>query len=356
NNFLYPLLNGVDIKAAKANVTVQGNFFLPLEYDFMVAHVVVRDNIEPGTAISLQNNAFNGHQYYGVIVTRTDNAQILSNVFTPAPAADFFTHVHLNTRYVANTSPDPLYPPYNGTSAFIKGNLFNGPSVIDDGGTAIEIANFDTRCNYEDVVVGGPGSDANTFAAKLRYVVKMDPRTGTTNDLVIAGVHIADVANPGSETDVGPANFDVDFSQNLFGVNRAPAGTYVPGNMTQDQLFEIEDKVQHHIDWADLGFVNIKNNESFVTEHNDLDSLGAVASVQRGLNVVPAGGRVNVEPTTLFNEALIVNKDFTLDAENFALIQNVVVNGGDATLDGDLRVNGTLTLTDGLINTGASEV
>ncbi len=355
NNYLWPQISGIDVNWAKANVSVEGNFLFVGQIDFLAAEIVCRDNIEPGTTVSIVNNTLQGYQYYGVVVTRTENALVYNNVFTPAVTADYFTHLHLNTRYVVNASPT-LYPPFNGTSVFIKGNLFNGPTSIDDGGTAIEIANFDTRCTFEDVVIGGAGSDANTFGNKLRYFLKMDPRTGDTDDLIINGIPIADISNPGSQTPVGPADFPVDLSQNLFGINEAPSGIYAPGALSQAQLFEIEDKIQHYIDWGALGYVNVKNNESFVTAVNDLDSLGAVPSVQRALNSIPVNGVVNVEPTTLFNETLTVDKDFTLDAADFVLIQNVTVDGGDVTLDGVLKVNNTLTLTDGLINAWGSDV
>lgn len=355
DNDLWSQLAGVDVNWAKANVTVEGNDLYAGQADFLAVQLIARDNTEAGTTVSFIDNNVQGYQYYGAVVTRTDNALVYDNVFTPAVTADFFTHLHLNTRYVVNASPD-LYPPFNGTSVFVKGNVFNGPSAIDDGGTAIEIANFDTRCEFEEVVLGGPGAEANSFAAKLRYFLKMDPRTGDTDDLVINGVAIADVSNPGSQTPIGPANFYVDLSQNLFSVNEAPMGTYAPGDLSQAQLFEIEDKIQHHIDWADLGFVNVKDGESFVTATHDLDSLGAVPSVQRALDAIPAGGVVNVEPTALFNETLNVSKDFTLDAADFTAIENVSLNGGDVTLDGVLKVYGALTLNDGLINAWDSDV
>ncbi|MBL0108787.1 MAG: hypothetical protein IPP52_16260 [Ignavibacteria bacterium] len=80
---------------------------------------------------------------------------------------------------------------------------------------------------------------------------------------------------------------------------------------TNAQLFAIEDKIDHKIDWNSLGFVSVKANNDYVTINSFYPLNTSAASIQNGIDIATAGDTVNIGTTT-FNENVLLNKAVTL--------------------------------------------
>jgi len=82
-------------------------------------------------------------------------------------------------------------------------------------------------------------------------------------------------------------------------------------NSTNAQLFAIEDKIDHKIDWNSLGFVTVKTSNKYVTINSFYPPNTAAASIQNGIDIATAGDTVNLGTAT-FNENVNLNKAVTL--------------------------------------------
>ncbi|HMR39553.1 MAG TPA: hypothetical protein PKA90_03905, partial [Ignavibacteria bacterium] len=85
-------------------------------------------------------------------------------------------------------------------------------------------------------------------------------------------------------------------------------------SMTNVQLFSTEDKIDHRIDWSDLGFVSVKSNNNFVTVNSYYTPNTTSARIQRGVDVAVPGDTVNAGPGN-FTEQLEINKALVLDGQ-----------------------------------------
>ncbi|HMS35306.1 MAG TPA: DUF1565 domain-containing protein, partial [Ignavibacteria bacterium] len=81
--------------------------------------------------------------------------------------------------------------------------------------------------------------------------------------------------------------------------------------LTNAQLFAVEDKIDHKIDWNSLGFVTIKPNNKYVTINSFYLPNTSVPLIQNGIDIAIASDTVNLGSGT-FNENVILNKAITL--------------------------------------------
>jgi hypothetical protein len=110
---------------------------------------------------------------------------------------------------------------------------------------------------------------------------------------------------------------------------------------TLAQNFAIEDKIQHAVDDAGLGFVRVMAGNVFVTP--------ASGSIQRGVNAASSGDTLNVE-AGLYVENVTVNKPVTLLGANSGVAGS---SGGRKNAESVVRTSGNQTA---IFTVGASGV
>ncbi len=99
-------------------------------------------------------------------------------------------------------------------------------------------------------------------------------------------------------------------SGNINAQNVQFGGTNGSG-MTNPQLFAVEDKIDHRIDWTNLGFVSVKANNNYVTLNSFYTPNTTSPLIARGIDAASTGYTVNLDAAT-FNENVDVNKAVTL--------------------------------------------
>ncbi|MCC6628762.1 MAG: right-handed parallel beta-helix repeat-containing protein [Chloroflexi bacterium] len=92
---------------------------------------------------------------------------------------------------------------------------------------------------------------------------------------------------------------------------------------TLAQLYAIEDKIGHSIDFAPGGFVTVRANNAYVTPNSFIAPLTTAPSVQRGVDAAGAGDTVNVQAGT-YTEQVVITKDLTVVGTDGALLTNIV--------------------------------
>jgi parallel beta-helix repeat protein len=195
-----------------------------------------------------------------------------NNTFTPLASSTDFRHITINTKDF--TSSSGFYAPVIG--ATLTKNIFYGSGV--DGGLAIGFYNWDNDSPVFNAFVIGTDENENTFNEGITTFIYLDNSSGT--------------AAPNNTTMV-PWAVDLDVANNLF----ATSTPTLPAAMTPSQLFTLEDKVHHAMDFVGLGLVTWIPSNVYVTTN----TLG----IQRGIDVVP-NSTVNVGPGT-FNEDVNIN-------------------------------------------------
>jgi parallel beta-helix repeat protein len=116
---------------------------------------------------------------------------------------------------------------------------------------------------------------------------------------------------------------------------------------TLAQNFAIEDKIQHAVDDASLGFVRVKAGNVFVTT--------ASGSIQRGVNVASAGDTVNVNAGT-YHELVTIDKSVALDGVQHGV--DARTRTGPETIvsnsEGDFQIEADNVTIDGFTLTGVT--
>ncbi|MBK6876596.1 MAG: right-handed parallel beta-helix repeat-containing protein [Ignavibacteria bacterium] len=81
--------------------------------------------------------------------------------------------------------------------------------------------------------------------------------------------------------------------------------------MSNVQLFDVEDKIDHKIDFNSLGFVSVKPNNSYVTTNSFYLPDTSVPSIQNAINIAAPASIVNLDSGT-FNENVTVSNSISL--------------------------------------------
>ncbi len=105
--------------------------------------------------------------------------------------------------------------------------------------------------------------------------------------------------------------------------------------------YDIEDKIVHKVDNAALGFVEVKDTKSYVTDIS-FATPNTAASIQRAIDAVDAGGTVHIKTGTYAGNVDASAKSVSLDPGS---------SPGCVTIDGDYTLGSSNTLNIELINT-----
>lgn len=281
----------------------------------------------PLGSLLIQQNTFNNYLNYGIFAGRVNNVTIDDNVFTPDATSTAYRSVCLNTKQRTKATQNAF------TSGItLTKNEFKGNAAIGQTGIAFEVANYDNVSSIETVVVG-TGGNVNTFHGDNAQFIVLNNETGVAPTTGFwDGIYASSMAKV-------TASFDA--SNNLFETSPPT----LPADMDLTQLFALEDKIQHKIDDAGLGFVTVVANNDYVTMNSFVTPATTSASIQRGIDAASAGWTVNVNDGT-YNESPDVDKSLTLLGANNGVAAN---DPADPTLLNPARgaeslLNGTFYL------------
>ena len=334
NNFTVGV--GVQIVAPAANSgthEVRNNrIFIAFPQQFPNL-VELKDIQNPGTGVLVTGNNIVGYSNAGVFSQRCQNVSIVGNNFIPVDTARNFRHIVVNTKQetIGVDAPAP-------SSIIIQSNNFRG-TTVEGRGTALEFGNHHddptSAQAFTGVIIGGPGALANNFAKTLGKFMVLDPLTGLSGTVPFWSSY--------PPTQMHPVADNFDIRDNLFGVD---GGLKLPSAMTDDEHYEMEDKVSHGIDYDSLGFVTWKPEFAYVTDSSFLKPYSTTPSLQRA---VKASGindtwQVNIEPIEIQETVTVPN----------SIIWNTYPR--DTMRLGGISMNGlnkTLTLTDRFVLTNA---
>ena len=292
-------------------------------YQIVGDTVLVRDNTIAGWAISIwYNYAENGASAWSISDNRIRASLAPAAMTTKLP----WVGVRMETMRAS------------GNGALIQNNTIDGETAMLDPSHA----DWD---GFDNAVWGAHYRGGSSLSDKMVLI------DNVFTNLAFGFVHSAPV--------------DVAFAQNTLHVRDAaiviqPAGTMTGtesatnnvdatgGNIingvdtttaTLEQLFAIEDAVNHKVDNPDVGLVRIREDNLYVTTSS--------GSIQRGIDAATAGDTVNVAAGT-YNEALSINKPYItvlshagpgetiIDVPDGSLTRGVTIykNLGAVTLDG----------------------
>ncbi len=183
---------------------------------------------------------------------------------------------------------------------------------------------------FSQVTIGNP-SALNTFDVNLPRFIELQSTAG--------------------------AEFDVNFDgrNNLFGTAGGPK---LPVAMTQPELFELEDKVVHKIDFAALGLVRMRDNQLYVTPASFITPRTATPSIQRAVVPSAEGDQVFIQ-NGLYPDTARINKSLTFVPAGTRVVENnleMIGPGRQLTLNGPFTLRRGLTLTDGKIRLNADNL
>ncbi len=244
--------------------------------------------------------------------------------------------------------------------------LINNPTVSPIKVTSGIFTNCDTAIlasNYDSSTVSSSSNyvvDSTTINGGTIGIYVKDDIASTTNAIVgmtvqgntrisgnVTGVRLAGANTGLLFNGVTPATFTgqaqyIDVASNGLSV---PAATINAANVvfdnvtgaaaTQVQNFAIEDKINHKIDSADLGFVLVKAKNDFVTVNSHL-STGTTAKIQRGVLAADTGFTINIA-TGIFKDNVSVNKRVTVlgAGQDSTTLKSVTATGNIITLTAD---------------------
>ncbi len=296
-----------DMNAGAGILTVAGNIF-----DGTFAN-----SSAPGTAVlRLKNNynskttpvtgnTFSNHQW-AVSLENYNSVTLDNNTFTPLAASTTYHHVVINTKSISSNSSSITQVPIG---AVLTNNTFNGSGT--PGGTALTFMNHDSNAASFGTLTIGTAGNENKFNAGIANVISLDNQSGTSSGATFPAYTSLIGAGPGALTTMTPWTVNLNAVNNKYDVG---SGLELPSAMSLTNLFALEDKIQHSIDAAGLGFVTEKANNNYVTINSFYPPATTAPSIQLGVDAASAGWTVNVGPGNFPNDVNI-NKSVTLKGQ-----------------------------------------
>jgi hypothetical protein len=275
---------GVEVTEPNAlsTISISQNVFQPTN-PLNYANTLFINHNYTSTTINIDDNAFIGHDHFGILLAASHNVALTDNTFTPLAGDNSFAHVAVDTQMRNGQQFGTIVP----VSFTMQGNTLNGSTVA--GGVGLVLFNGNstgTSPSFGAVTIGGAGPAANSFGENLDTFIQLN---SGANSLFSPPAALSPIP--------GAVALSVDAANNTFNVG---AGPQLPAAMSVTQLYAVEDKIFHATDEAGLGLVTVVANNVYVTTDS--------GSIQRGINAATFGDTLNVAPGT-FNEDVIANKE-----------------------------------------------
>ncbi|MBS1550701.1 MAG: hypothetical protein JST15_01370, partial [Bacteroidetes bacterium] len=348
NNCYTTITNNV---MTRVRIGVQtGNFYSP---DLGTGHTIAYNTIESyrlgifhnlaytnATAFIIANNAFttvtgapnnNGIELSSigsaVGVSVTDN-----NVTGARNGINFWNCTSSNTVTVSGGI-------ISNCNVGVFANNYDGYSSNADPGvcaiTGINITNCDTAIWVRDYVL-----NTNNATIALNINNATNVVNGTGIGLLIEGADASVSFSAGDPLDFSTSlnkyirlatNGSNAPSANINAQDVKFGGTKGAG-MTDAQLFAVEDKIDHKIDWNTLGFVSVKANNDYVTVNSFYTPNTSSPAIQRGIDAASAGYTVNVAAGTYVENFTVNKSNLILRGPNFGINPNTGIRGSEAVI------------------------
>lgn len=264
-------------------------------------------NTVNATSLSVQNNEFYDFVNYGLFLGNFIDVLVEHNTFTPLAHPDNtgYRDIHLNTKpHGAN----PLPSSANAAHLTLWDNTFYGNSANANGGIALELANHASSGTsaFQNIAIGGLEEAANSFAYNIKTVIRLDPHEGPSNDLPMWR---APSCPDCDLTTMAPVADNFDIRENEFETD--PGSLKRPASMELSELASLEDRIEHQVDYAALGFVRVRTANVYVTPRSYLPPDTTAPLIKRGIDAADPGDTVNVT-TGVYTENIVVDKAVTL--------------------------------------------
>jgi hypothetical protein len=94
--------------------------------------------------------------------------------------------------------------------------------------------------------------------------------------------------------------------------------------LSDAQLFAVEDKIDHKMDFNTLGFVRVKNDNSYITVNSFYLPETFAASIQNGIDITPAADTLSAG-SGVYREDITLDKQLTIKGTNFGINPNTGV-------------------------------
>ena len=300
------ILNGGGVELADMNVgagtlTVSGNNFNGAFANVSApgsAILRLRNNYNSKTTL-VTNNTFNSHEW-AVSMENYNTVTVDNNSFTPLAGSATYHHITVNTKSISSNSSDIVQ---KAIGAILTNNTFNGSGAT--GGSAVSFYNHDNdAASFGTFTIGTPGNE-NNFNQGIGKYIELDNQSGSSSSSGFPAYTSVIGAGAKAITTMGPWAIPLNAVNNKFDTGN---GLTLPSVMPRADLFNLEDKIQHKIDAATLGFVTVKANNDYVTVNSFLAPVTGTASVQRGVDAAVNGYTVNIGTGT-FTDNVLINKE-----------------------------------------------
>ncbi len=346
NNKLYGiglLFNSPNKAGATHQIT--NNQFFSLPGLQLIAQLELRVCTPVGSRVIIKGNTFNNFLGSGIFSGRSRNVIIDSNTFNPA-SADAIC-VGLNTKF--QTTGRGFNALAN--SATIINNRFNNLPNNEIGAIAVGIYNHNAVArdtSFKNVIIGGPGNQANQFGRRLRYPIWLDSCSRQSVTYPLWGTYPI--------TDMNAVKISIDASENLFEIGNNDYRR--PSQLNESELFTIEGRLKHRTHDSRLGVIRVSPRKSYVSRFSFSEPFSIAPSILRGLSSIVDGDTVLVQPDTLSGE--VVNNAVAATIRGRAgrlLIWNGInmnTIGKNLTLASNVKANNSLVLNNGILDIGAN--
>ncbi|MGV3546230.1 MAG: hypothetical protein ACO1N4_04150 [Pedobacter sp.] len=306
--------------------------------DRQPALIEVISTTVPAATVEVSGNTLNDFKMLGIAVFYSSNVSVINNTLNPLSESLNTVGLYFDTKTTNSGTPGAK----SFSNLIVKQNKFNAPDNLDlvnNNNVGIKFAN-----SYADVslapltgaVIGGLGSDANTFDDELKYYIYLDNRpagtkTITNNDPLWRSGYYYSASM--ADSDILPFSSNIVAEFNVFGsINTIT-------DRTQVSFDNVKTKINDKDDAVALGEVFLN-----LPVRNVTTGLG-YATIQSAVDAAAAGDEIKVDAGT-YAEKIIVNKRLTIKGPNVGV-------AGSATRQAEAKIVPHVT---DLGNTSASLV
>ena len=283
--------------------------------DRQPALIEVISTINPGSTVEVSGNTLNDFKLLGMAVFYSSNVSVINNIFNPLSGSSNTVALYFDTKTTNSGTPGAK----SFSNLIVKQNTFNTPTPLGAGHVGIKFAN-----SYSDgslapltrAVIGGPGIEANIFAATLDSYIRLDDRpAGTT---AADPIWSSQYYNSAAVTNILPFSSNIVAERNLYGTyDTRTDRTTATFSIIKAKIHDIDDVPGLGEVILNLPIRNVNTAEGFATLQEAIDD----ADTQNG-------HVINVEQGTYtLTAAVVVNKQITLRGNNLNLAAKPIITG-----------------------------
>lgn len=251
-----------------------------------------------------------------------DTCLLLADNRTASASANILVadsiNIHVNSGIAGRTLAS-----YVTGNVTLLANVLQGLSTRADGLVLGNAAKASINPAFDQVVVGTT-TQPNVFPQGLQRFIVLDYKAGIEFDK------------------------EVDARNNRYGVT---GGLKLPTAMTQDELWAVEDKIVHKIDFAGLGLARVRDNELYVTPNSFISPRTGTPALQRTVPPSADGDKVFILDG-VYPDTTTIDKNLTFTSKgNDTQHKRMQMrgNGKVLTIVNNFTLTGGLELTDGKI-------